>query len=193
MDDVQKSTSKARYSAHQVLPKYQYPMTSLAREKGMTKVATKISAEAKETKNRFWGARSARLVNTATTTRAFPTIVNKMMTATTMMIRMAIHWECGGGLNVLVSFASPDALEVLKLRCTKSITRVFLSPWRLAILTVVNSRQTVFVEMQKPLTCKHPLSEISRLLSEVIASACFPFGCERTQTSEKGSTLLPTC
>lgn len=62
--------------SHQTLPKNQYPISSFAREKGMTKVATRMSALAKETKKRFWGGFSALLVSTAITTKTLPTIVN---------------------------------------------------------------------------------------------------------------------
>lgn len=48
-----------------------------------------MSAVAKETKNRFWGAFSARLVNTAITTRTLPTTVNKIRQLTSAA-RLAI-------------------------------------------------------------------------------------------------------
>ena len=71
-------------------------LTSLAKEKGITEVATRISAEARDTRNRFWGARRARLVNTATTTNTFPTTVPRMMTVTSKTIAVDAHLECGG-------------------------------------------------------------------------------------------------
>lgn len=61
-------------------------LTSLAKEKGMTSVATRMSADASDTRKRFWGARRARLVKTATTTSTLPTTVPRMMmdTSSTM-------------------------------------------------------------------------------------------------------------
>lgn len=53
-------------------------MTSLASEKGMTSVATRMSAEASDTRKRFWGALSARLVNTAMMTSTLPNTVSSM-------------------------------------------------------------------------------------------------------------------
>lgn len=58
-------------------------LTSLAKEKGMTSVATRISADASDTRKRFCGALRARLVNTASTTSTLPTTVPRMMMATT--------------------------------------------------------------------------------------------------------------
>uniref|UniRef100_A0A8B9KB20 Uncharacterized protein n=1 Tax=Astyanax mexicanus TaxID=7994 RepID=A0A8B9KB20_ASTMX len=52
----------------------------------MTSVATRMSADASDTRNRCWGARSARLVCTAATTSALPTTVTRMTSATARMM-----------------------------------------------------------------------------------------------------------
>lgn len=62
----------------------------------MTSVATRMSAEARDTRKRFWGALRALLVNTATTTSTFPTTVPRMMTPTTSMMNADATCECGG-------------------------------------------------------------------------------------------------
>lgn len=54
----------------------------------MTRVATRISADARDTRNRFCGALRARLVNTATTTRTLPTTVPRMMMVTTRTMQI---------------------------------------------------------------------------------------------------------
>lgn len=71
-------------------------LTSLAKEKGMTSVATSMSAEARETRKRFWGALRALLVNTATTTSTLPTTVPRMMTVTTNTMNTDATCEWGG-------------------------------------------------------------------------------------------------
>lgn len=62
----------------------------------MTSVATRMSAEARDTRKRFCGALRARLVNTATTTSTFPTTVPRMMTVTTSTMNTDATCECGG-------------------------------------------------------------------------------------------------
>uniref|UniRef100_A0A8C2YGV1 Uncharacterized protein n=1 Tax=Coturnix japonica TaxID=93934 RepID=A0A8C2YGV1_COTJA len=46
----------------------------------MTRVATRMSAEARDTRKRFWGALSARLVKTAMMTRTLPKTVKSLAT-----------------------------------------------------------------------------------------------------------------
>lgn len=62
----------------------------------MTSVATRMSADARETRKRFCGALRARLVNTATTTSTLPTTVPSMMTVTTSTMQTDAACECGG-------------------------------------------------------------------------------------------------
>lgn len=76
-------------------------LTSLAKEKGMTSVATSMSAQARDTRKRFWGALRARLVNTATTTRTLPTTVPKMMTVTTSTMHTDATCEWGSRVGDL--------------------------------------------------------------------------------------------
>lgn len=54
----------------------------------MTRVATRMSADARDTRKRFCGALRARLVNTATTTKTLPTTVPRMMMVTTSTMQM---------------------------------------------------------------------------------------------------------
>lgn len=62
----------------------------------MTRVATKMSADARDTRNRFCGAFRARLVNTATTTRTLPTTVPSIMMVTTSTMQTDATCEWGG-------------------------------------------------------------------------------------------------
>lgn len=62
----------------------------------MTSVATRMSADASDTRKRFCGALRARLVNTATTTSTLPTTVPRMMMVTTSTMQMDATLECGG-------------------------------------------------------------------------------------------------
>lgn len=62
----------------------------------MTSVATRMSADASDTRKRFCGALRARLVNTATTTSTLPTTVPRMMTDTTSTMSTDATCECGG-------------------------------------------------------------------------------------------------
>ncbi len=82
---------------HQLQTEFQSRvLTSLAKEKGMTSVATSMSADARDTRKRFWGALRARLVNTATTTSTLPITVPKMMTVTTSTMNTDATCEWGG-------------------------------------------------------------------------------------------------
>lgn len=67
----------------------------------MIRVATKISAAARETKKRFWGPLSERLVKTAMMTRILPTIVKIIISVMAVAKAAVASGVYGGGFNIL--------------------------------------------------------------------------------------------
>lgn len=144
-------------------------LTSLAKENGMTSVATRMSAEARDTRKRFWGALRARLVNTATTTSTFPTTVPRMMTETTSTMNTDATCEWGGrggdlgeeedvwltfskeefGGNVLGIVAITDVNTSDKSILVKSLT--LRSPL-FSLPPVLHCRQSVFRAAREKIT-----------------------------------------
>ncbi|TNN62137.1 hypothetical protein EYF80_027627 [Liparis tanakae] len=113
MEAVQRRTSSARYISHHTSPKYQYPISSLAKEKGITRVATKMSADAKDTKNKFCGALRARLVNTAMTTSTLPNTVSEIMIPTSTLSGRATRrlYGAASGRLWLVWLSNPIGVD----------------------------------------------------------------------------------
>lgn len=64
-------------------------------------MATKMSAAARETKNRFWGPLSERLVNTAMMTRILPTIVKTIIRVMAVANAAVASGEYGASLSKL--------------------------------------------------------------------------------------------
>lgn len=82
----------------------------------MIRVATKMSAAARETKNRFWGPLSERLVNTAMMTRILPTIVKRIirvMAVANAAVASGVYGESLSKLWLQVGDEVPPVLLML--------------------------------------------------------------------------------
>lgn len=87
----------------------------------MTRVATRMSADARETRKRFCGARSALLVKTATITNTLPTIVTEIITITTSIMSAVAASGYGSERGASVVLPSLEAFSSNTFKSIKSI------------------------------------------------------------------------